>query len=248
MNTATTSLGPANSLGAEWLRFARFLRHPALPDRAAGAGLATLVPVARLLALDVLVMAILLGVSGLVMAAGISLPETALAGVDIGPAIILAVVLVAPVAEELLFRGWLSGRPGHVLALLAVLAGGAIFSTDLARSTGGINFKAIAVVAASLVAAMLAIVLLRRRGAMGWFQRGFPLLFWLSCALFAGAHVLNFAEENMLLVVPLVLPQFAVGTMLGYLRVRYGLLAGMLLHMLHNGAFIAIVLLASKAA
>jgi len=36
--------------------------------------------------------------------------------------------------------------------------------------------------------------------------------------------------------------------MLGYLRVRYGLWSSILLHMLHNGAFISLVLLAGSAA
>ena len=58
------------------------------------------------------------------MSAGIDVPETALAGMEIGPAIIFAVIVIAPLVEETLFRGWLSGRPGHVLGiLLAVPAG-----------------------------------------------------------------------------------------------------------------------------
>jgi membrane protease YdiL (CAAX protease family) len=38
------------------------------------------------------------------------------------------------------------------------------------------------------------------------------------------------------------------GTILGYTRVHYGLWASVLLHMLHNGAIIALVLAASSAA
>ncbi len=248
MHTATTSPAPANSLRAEWARFADFLRRPTLPRKARPARFSSLLPVARLLALDILVMGLLLAAAGLAMSAGIALPETALAGVELGPAIVFAVVVVAPVAEEVLFRGWLSGRPGHVLAILALLAGGLVLSTDLTRSDAALNLGAIAVAVASLLGALLALVLLRRRDAMGWFRRAFPVLFWLSCAIFASVHLLNFAEEEVLLVVPLVLPQFAVATMLGYLRVRYGLWTSMLLHMLHNGAFVGIVLLASEAA
>ena len=44
-----------------------------------------------------------------------------------------------------------------------------------------------------------------------------------------------------------VLPQFVIGAILGYTRVTYGLWASILLHALHNGAFISLVLLASSA-
>lgn len=248
MNTATTSPGPANSLAAEWSRFGSFLKHPHLPGRSARARLSGAIPALRLLVLDILVMAALLAVGGLAMSVGVDLPETALSGVDLGAAIVFAVVVVAPIAEELLFRGWLSGRPGHVLAILLILGGGLVLSSDLTRSDAAINLKAIGVAVASLLGAALALILLRRREPLGWFRRVFPVLFWLSCALFAAVHILNFAEENMLLVLPLVLPQFAVGTMLGYLRVTYGLWTSILLHMLHNGAFVALVLLASRTA
>ena len=39
-----------------------------------------------------------------------------------------------------------------------------------------------------------------------------------------------------------------IGAILGYTRVTYGLWASILLHALHNGAFISLVLLASSAA
>ncbi|MBL4718020.1 MAG: CPBP family intramembrane metalloprotease, partial [Erythrobacter sp.] len=71
--------------------------------------------------------------------------------------------------------------------------------------------------------------------------------FWLSTLAFASVHLFNFPAEDMAMALPLVLPQFATGTMLGYLRVHYGLWASVLLHLLHNGAFISLVLLAGSA-
>ena len=52
----------------------------------------------------------------------------------------------------------------------------------------------------------------------------------------------------MAMALPLVLPQLVTGTMLGYLRVHYGLWASIMLHALNNGAFISLVLLASSGA
>ncbi|HAL91222.1 MAG TPA: hypothetical protein DCM66_11130, partial [Erythrobacter sp.] len=85
----------------EWRRFAAFLKRPALPERAPLPQAAGLRAVVWLVLLDLLVMAALLGVAGAVMAAGVSLPETALAGMEIGTGIILAVVVIAPLTEEI---------------------------------------------------------------------------------------------------------------------------------------------------
>ena len=82
----------------------------------------------------------------------------------------------------------------------------------------------------------------RSRPAMGWFARVFPLFFWLSTAGFACVHLLNYDEGSLYVLLPLVLPQFVTGSILGYLRVNYGLWAAMLLHALHNGAGMAMVL------
>ena len=79
--------------------------------------------------------------------------------------------------------------------------------------------------------------------ALGW-----PALFWLSTLGFSLVHLTNFPADQLATALPLVLPQFVTGTILGYARVHYGLWASVLLHMLHNGAIIALVLAASSAA
>ena len=68
-----------------------------------------------------------------------------------------------------------------------------------------------------------------------------PLFYWLSTAGFACVHLLNFDEGSLYVLLPLVLPQFVTGSILGYLRVHYGLWAAMLLHALHNGTAMVLV-------
>ena len=63
-------------------------------------------------------------------------------------------------------------------------------------------------------------------------------------AVAAGVKRSHLGHRSLL---PLVLPQFVIGAILGYTRVTYGLWASILLHALHNGAFISLVLLASSA-
>ena len=252
MDAATTSLTPANSTRGEWAQFAAFLKRPVLPPRAPLPRLASLVATGRMLVLDLAVMGALVALAGLAMSAGIDMPETALAGVDLDTATIVAVVIVAPVLEELAFRSWLSGRPGHVLGVLVALPAAALAAVGFAAiAPGGLGTIWLSVLAGFVVALLVALATayaLRRRDAMRWFRRAFPLFFWGSTLAFAGVHLLNFPEDQLAMALPLILPQFATGAMLGYLRVNYGLWASMLLHALHNGAIIALVLLAGSAA
>lgn len=254
--SASGAIVPANSITGEWRRFGHFLKRPTLPPRAPMPRVGSIVAVLRMLLLDFAIMAVLLAIAGAVMAGGVDLPETALAGMEMTTGIILAAVIAAPLLEEIAFRGWLSGRPGHILALLALVgvpllatmamgAAGFSYGTDALESglaamgLGGI---------AGLIAALALLFALRKRDAMGWFQRVFPGFFWLSTLAFSLIHTFNFPADQMVMALPLVLPQFATGAILGYLRVNYGLWSSILMHLLHNAAFIGLVVLASEAA
>lgn len=249
MTSETTSLGEANSARDEWRRYAAFLKRPTLPARAQPLSRASLSAVLRMLGLDFAIMAVLMALATIVVATGVDLPATALENIDISLVIGALVVIGAPVLEEIAFRGWLSGRPGHVLALLALAAGiGSLATMAALGDTTGVSTGVSAgiVVIACLVffpgLALLIVWRWRRRPAMGWFARAFPLFFWLSTAGFACVHLFNFDRGSLYVLLPLVLPQFVTGSILGYLRVHYGLWAAMLLHALHNGTAMALVL------
>ena len=215
-----------------------------LPDRASGPSFTALVGVLRLYAIDFAAMTVLAILAMLAVAAGFEIPANQFDGLELDAYWIAAIVIGSPLTEELIFRGWLSGRPGHVLAT-AILLGGAFVATqtDLASSAAAINYRAIGLGLATLVAAVAAIVLLRRRPPLRWFARGFPVIFWLVALAFAAIHLTNYTEGALWVLAPLVIPQFVVGTLLGYARVQFGLWAAILLHALHNGTAVAVVLL-----
>lgn len=73
----------------------------------------------------------------------------------------------------------------------------------------------------------------------------YPTIFYLAAIIFGLVHISNYEmTSEVLWVAPiLVLPQIVVGLLLGFLRVRYGLLWGFFLHALHNFAFLGIPLL-----
>ncbi|UIP07043.1 CPBP family glutamic-type intramembrane protease [Erythrobacter sp. SDW2] len=240
----TSQLAPAPTLWAEWGRYRSFVRRPTLPQRAAPLSGASLIAAWRLAALDLTVAG---GLILLAMAAtfgGFDPPSHALDGLSWTPEIVLAIVVIAPLTEELFFRGWLSGRPDAVspVILLGMAAVALVFA-------GKDNALAAAGVAGVAVLAALALAfVLRKRPAWGWFTRAFPLFFWLSTTAFALVHLLNYEEGSLAMLLPLVLPQFIAGSIFGYARVTYGLWASMLLHVLHNGALVGGIALALRHA
>ena len=152
---------------------------------------------------------------------------------------IALIVLAAPLGEEIMFRGWLSGRPGHVLAILILAAGGGV-----AALGDGSTLSAIGATAAVLLAP-IALFVFRKRRAMGWIQRHFRWFFWASVLAFAAVHLGNYAETGPALL-PLVVPQAVLATFLGYLRVNHGLWSCVLMHMLHNSVFAALMLVGAS--
>lgn len=236
----------------QWSQFFGFIKSPNLPDvpRARlGAGLRAL---PAMLALDLAIMAGLVLLAYAAMALGLPIAKSSLADLTIDAQMALVLVVLAPLLEEIFFRGWLSGKPGHVFGLLVILIGGAYaFAATLAQmgppaSSAQVPPSAmpgLVLIGALLIGAAL-LAALRKYPPMGWFRRIFPLFFWLSTLGFASAHLFNFTEGHIASLLPLVLPQFVLGTVLGYMRVNYGLWSSIALHMVHNGLVVGAITLA----
>ena len=201
----------------------------------------------RLYALDAVLMTMLGVIGAVVLLAGADLPENMLEQVEFTPGWIAAIVLGAPLIEELIFRSWLSGKLGHVLAAAIMLAGAALAAGMGAAYVGeqAETGVALALIGAALLAA-LALFLLRRRAPMGWFRTIFPGLFWLVTLGFGFMHLTNYEAASLAILLPLTLPQIVAGTLFGYARVRYGLWAAILLHAAHNGTAVSLALIAER--
>lgn len=149
------------------------------------------------------------------------------------------VVLVAPLLEELLFRGWQSGtrRALWLLGCTVAALGGGAMALLPGRELAGLG-----VLVAAVLAGLIGWIWLRRhRTAMRGFARAFPLIFYLVAALFALMHLANYGRFT-LAAVPLVLPQFWAGLMLGYLRQRIGLIGSIAAHAASNLLVIGVAL------
>ena len=201
----------------------------------------------RLYALDAVLMTMLGVIGAVVLLAGADLPENMLEQMEFTPGWIAAIVLGAPLIEELIFRSWLSGKPGHVLAAAIMLAGAAFAAAMGAAYVGeqAETSVALALIGAAVLGA-LALFLLRRRAPMGWFRAIFPGLFWLVTLGFGFMHLTNYEAASLAILLPLTLPQIVAGTLFGYARVQYGLWAAILLHAAHNGTAVSLALIAER--
>jgi len=71
-------------------------------------------------------------------------------------------------------------------------------------------------------------------------KRGFGVVFYLSSAFFAAAHLCNFSSLNPFYSIPVVIaPQFILGTFTGYIRIVFGLHWSYLFHSMHNLVFLS---------
>jgi len=224
----------------EWRDFLHFLRKPTLTPRLPGARLGQgwrADWLAGLSPLRLLQWALLLWGCNLLFLGPIAAVATHLGGAQhrlLNMASIpwLHALLWAPLVEELLFRYGLR-RPMQALWVVPAAAVALIYGIPWAAS--------------ALLPALVVWLQIRKR-AMPWlwrktWRRAFGWVFYGASTLFALMHLLNFTlHQTPLWLLPLlVLPQWCTGLVLGWLRVRHGIGASMLLHALFNGGPLLLV-------
>ncbi|HEX2520327.1 MAG TPA: CPBP family glutamic-type intramembrane protease [Castellaniella sp.] len=232
------------SMGQEIVDFLRFLRHPRpgprLGAHAVGgsirADFSMGAPWWRLLH-----WALLLWLVNLFVFAPLALSAAQAAGaqhrLDLLNLPWLTALVWAPVIEELTFR-YVLRRPAMIIWFVPLMV---VILAQGPRVTSGV----MAVLALLLAAAPVWYGRGHRwqRGwALSWPQRRlahrlYPWLFHCSAVTFAAVHLYNFRFDRMsLFLLPLlVLPQWVTGMVLGWIRIRRGIGASMMLHAFFNG-------------
>lgn len=152
----------------------------------------------------------------------------------------VAALFWAPIVEELVFRYGMR-RPGALWWLVPA----AVAAMLMGPKWSG----------ALLVAGILLICWLPHlvgpsyaRRPLPWhyrlvFRRAFPWIFHAASLMFAAVHLYNFQLHSTpwWLLPLLVLPQWLTGLVLGWLRVKRGIGASMLLHGMFNGGPLLVV-------
>lgn len=243
MNGVGSSPSALRSWRDAWRDFYLFLRDPTLPGRQIAFGREARAELIRLFALDAIAMTMI--VVGFVAASalGTDLPKTTLLDGRSTSSLIVGAVLLAPLIEEMFFRSWLSARKIYLTAgmtligLVAMLIGARLSLGPLSHLQFG--FLAIGWLVATI---WLLVPRWRDQTLFAPVVRHFAKLFWTSSALFGLAHLVNYNDEVSALLILMVVPQFVLGTILGYARVTLGLWASITLHAMHNGLAVGLIL------
>jgi membrane protease YdiL (CAAX protease family) len=157
----------------------------------------------------------------------------------------LAFLLIAPLLEELVFRGWLTGRVAALrfaacgFAAMALMLAGVALVPDYGRL---LAWAGAGVALAGLVHWSLTRARAPMREVPPAFIRHFGVIVWGQALLFGAIHLGNYADLTSPLGLAVVLPQVLGGLLLAYVRTRAGLAAGMAYHAGYNG----LVLLAAS--
>lgn len=74
-----------------------------------------------------------------------------------------------------------------------------------------------------------------------WLGKYFKLVYWSLTIGFALLHLTNFSVSFPLYLAPLlILPQFLLGIIIGFVRLGWGFWYGVLFHALHNGILVGL--------
>lgn len=148
---------------------------------------------------------------------------------------------VAPLLEEAVYRGWLTGRVAALRFALFGLAAEACFIGALWASEAFAGPLGMAGAALALAGfAQWLMTRQRDRAIPAWFARNFHWLVWGSSLAFALVHLGNYTALSHPLGVLVVAPQLIGGLCLAYVRTRLGLRAAMVHHAAYNALFLAV--------
>jgi membrane protease YdiL (CAAX protease family) len=154
----------------------------------------------------------------------------------------LEALILAPVLEELLFRGWLLGRTAALkFAAWGMAAMGLLIV--------GLNLPeqyADLVSRAAFIGVIVALIQWHRTRDLdtsvpSWFVRYFHWIVWGSTLLFGAIHFGNFEPVTHPIGLLVVLPQTIGGLLLAYTRTRLGLRAAIAHHFAFNAIWMAAI-------
>ncbi len=216
----------------------RFMVRPSFVARPTAWGRAAALTFAVIIALDLALDTLVVMLTAAWDAKAGFLPQTIEEDISLAEDIFVS-LLLAPVLEELLFRGWLTGRiaalrfAAYGFAALALFGVSLFLPPDLAS---GVGFMAVAVALAGCV--HWSLTQRRDQTIPTWFTQHFRWIVWGSSLVFGLIHLGNYEPLSHPLGVLVVLPQTIGGLLLAYTRTRLGLGAAMVHHAAYNALFL----------
>ena len=155
-------------------------------------------------------------------------------------------ILAAPIIEEAIFR--LPMKYSYARILIAVGLAFTIVATVVTEEV------TLGIMAAIILGSMAIFHFLDQQTDLQLNKKIKPLWaeyfflpFWLLTLAFAALHLTNFNDSLPWHLAPfLVLPQFVLGAIIGYVRTGYGFAYAVLFHALHNGVLVGLALMAQS--
>lgn len=163
--------------------------------------------------------------------------------------IFLLSMIILPSLEEIAFRLSLKFRPIYVSLTLGVLAYYVITKGVYQTKLSTIDTHFVIRLLISVLTMLISLVIIAssskiKNGLERFWQTNFKWVFYFFCITFSLLHILNY-ELNLkhLLLLPLItLPKLVSALTYGYVRMHYGFIYSLGLHMFWNGlAFIQII-------
>jgi membrane protease YdiL (CAAX protease family) len=218
---------------------ARFLIRPTFADATLPWGRALLFALLTVFAFDLALDTLVVEVTAVLDSGTAFLPEPVEQDASLAEDL-FGYLLLAPVLEELVYRGWLTGRIAALrfaiygFAAESLFIAGLFVSADMAMALalGGVAFALAGLVHWSLTRD-------RDTAVPEWFTRHFHWFVWGSTLLFGLMHLGNYEPLTSPIGILVVLPQTIGGLVLAYTRTRLGLRAAMLHHAAYNALFLA---------
>jgi membrane protease YdiL (CAAX protease family) len=228
------------SLRARLVDVARFAVHPTFIAQPMAWGRAAALALLAIFALDLALDWLVAGAGEALDPAGTLLPAPIEQDIGLAEDIFTALIF-APVTEELLFRGWMTGRAAGLRFAIWGFAALGLFGLSLfvpPALTMPVALAGVAAVLAGLVQWS------RWRhfdtAVPGWFVRHYAKFVWGSTVLFGLTHLGNYEPLAHPVGLLVVLPQTIGGLLLAYTRTRLGLGAAMAHHAAYNALFLMI--------
>lgn len=153
---------------------------------------------------------------------------------------LIGFLVIAPLLEELLFRGWLSGRTAALRFALYGFAAMVLLGTSLwvpSEAAMPLALTGVAVAFAGLI--HWSLTRTRDTAVPTWFTRHFHWIVWGSALAFGLIHLGNYEPLTHPLGLLVVVPQTIGGLLLAYTRTRLGLGAAIAHHAAYNAVFLA---------
>ena len=219
---------------------ARFVRRPTFAAQPMAWGRAAAVALAVVFALDAALGPLAMALLEALDSAAPFLPEQVVEDIAFAEDLFLS-LLLAPLLEELLFRGWLGGRVAALRFALYGMAALGLFTASLFAGPQVATVLGLAGAGVGL-AGLVHWSLTRHRDTRvpPWFTCHFGWIVWGSSLVFSLIHLGNYEALTHPLGVLVVLPQTIGGVLLAYTRTRIGLGAAIAHHAAYNALALAL--------